>query len=248
MGIRLEGTAVAHKTKANIISDAAVIGSIQIPADGKPIILMADRQTTGGYAKIGTVIKEDIIKLAQIAPKDTVQFRRISMEEAKQKYRAFYQKLEAIRHSLQAVYPAGTPPSAAAAANTVGNTQLCNAGTQPGSTASVENTAAGIQLCNTGMQHYIAASEGNTSAGFPPDTASAIAAVKETISLPVAGTIVNIAVTAGDTVKEGDLLLTFEALKMENDMTAPYAGTVGSIYKAVGNTADTGESVLELIT
>ncbi|MGP1431380.1 MAG: biotin-dependent carboxyltransferase family protein [Treponema sp.] len=101
MGIRLDGAAVAHKTKADIISDAAVIGSIQVPADGKPIILMADRQTTGGYAKIGTVIKEDIIKLAQMASKDTVQFCRISMEDAQQKYRAFYQKLEEIQKTLQ---------------------------------------------------------------------------------------------------------------------------------------------------
>ena len=101
MGIRLDGAAVAHKTKADIISDAAVIGSIQVPADGKPIILMADRQTTGGYAKIGTVIKEDIIKLAQMASKDTVQFRRISMEDAQQKYRAFYEKLEEIQKALQ---------------------------------------------------------------------------------------------------------------------------------------------------
>jgi len=101
MGIRLEGTVIAHKTKADIISDAAVIGSIQVPADGKPIILMADRQTTGGYTKIGTVIKEDIVKLAQMAAKDTILFHRISMEDAQQKYRAFYQKLEEIRKNLQ---------------------------------------------------------------------------------------------------------------------------------------------------
>ena len=48
-------------------------------------------------------------------------------------------------------------------------------------------------------------------------------------------------------VKEGDLLFTFEAMKMENDMTAPCSGTVGRIYKTAGDSSDTGEPVLELV-
>ena len=213
MGIRLDGAAVAHKTKADIISDAAVIGSIQVPADGKPIILMADRQTTGGYAKIGTVIKEDIIKLAQMASKDTVQFRRISMEDAQQKYRAFYQKLEEIQKALQDSANIGAKSCTADTAETV-------------STHGVGSVPSGTQ--STG-------------------TATITAAVKETICLPVSGTLSKIAVKTGDTVKEGDLLFTFEAMKMENDMTAPCSGTVGRIYKTAGDSSDTGEPVLELV-
>ena len=213
MGIRLDGAAVAHKTKADIISDAAVIGSIQVPADGKPIILMADRQTTGGYAKIGTVIKEDIIKLAQMASKDTVQFRRISMEDAQQKYRAFYQKLEEIQKALQDSANIGAKSCAADTAETA-------------STRGVGSVPSGTQ--STG-------------------TATNTAAVKETICLPVPGTLSKIAVKTGDTVKEGDLLFTFEAMKMENDMTAPCSGTVGRIYKTAGDSSDTGEPVLELV-
>lgn len=213
MGIRLDGAAVAHKTKADIISDAAVIGSIQVPADGKPIILMADRQTTGGYAKIGTVIKEDIIKLAQMASKDTVQFRRISMEDAQQKYRAFYQKLEEIQKALQDLANIGAKSSTA---DTVETASTRGAGSVP----------SGAQSTGTG---------------------TSTAAVKETICLPVPGTLSKIAVKTGDTVKEGDLLFTFEAMKMENDMTAPCSGTVGRIYKTAGNSSDTGEPVLELV-
>lgn len=213
MGIRLDGAAVAHKTKADIISDAAVIGSIQVPADGKPIILMADRQTTGGYAKIGTVIKEDIIKLAQMASKDTVQFRRISMEDAQQKYRAFYQKLEEIQKALQDSANIGAKSSTA---DTVETASTRGAGSVP----------SGAQSTGTG---------------------TSTAAVKETICLPVPGTLSKIAVKTGDTVKEGDLLFTFEAMKMENDMTAPCSGTVGRIYKTAGDSSDTGEPVLELV-
>jgi len=60
MGMRLAGEVIKHKDKADIISDAAVFGSIQVPGNGQPIILLADRQTTGGYTKIATVIKSDL--------------------------------------------------------------------------------------------------------------------------------------------------------------------------------------------
>ncbi len=100
MGICLDGEKIEHKERADIISDAVVIGSIQVPADGKPIVLMADRQTTGGYPKIATVIKADIGKLAQMGLKDCVQFRRISVEDAQKEYRLFYHRLEEIRQSL----------------------------------------------------------------------------------------------------------------------------------------------------
>lgn len=77
MGYRLDGPKIAHVDKADIISDALCLGAIQIPAHGMPIIMMADRQTTGGYAKIGTVIGPDLRKLAQAKPGDIVQFEQV---------------------------------------------------------------------------------------------------------------------------------------------------------------------------
>ena len=68
----------------DIISDAIVFGSIQVPSSGKPIILLADRQTTGGYAKIATVFSLDLPGLVQCRPGDTVRFSRISVEEAQE--------------------------------------------------------------------------------------------------------------------------------------------------------------------
>ena len=64
------------------ISDQIALGSVQVPADGRPIVLLADRQTTGGYAKIATVCSFDIPKLVQGRPGDRVRFVRISVEEA----------------------------------------------------------------------------------------------------------------------------------------------------------------------
>ena len=82
MGIRLEGPALTAENGSDIISDGIVFGSVQIPNSGKPIILMADHQTTGGYAKIATVISADLPKLAQARPGDKIRFVKKTVEEA----------------------------------------------------------------------------------------------------------------------------------------------------------------------
>ena len=82
MGCRLEGPAIEHAGAADIISDWIPLGGIQVPGNGKPIILLADRQTTGGYTKIATVIGPDIPKLAQVRPGDHVRFQALAIAEA----------------------------------------------------------------------------------------------------------------------------------------------------------------------
>lgn len=86
MGIRLEGPAIESVKGTDIVSDGIVFGSIQVPPAGKPIVLMADHQTTGGYAKIATVLSMDLPKLAQARPGDTVRFKAISVEDAQALY------------------------------------------------------------------------------------------------------------------------------------------------------------------
>ncbi len=86
MGLRLEGPEVESHSGTDIVSDGIVFGSIQVPSGGVPIILMADHQTAGGYAKIGTVLSFDLPKLAQARPGDTVHFVRISAEDAQKLY------------------------------------------------------------------------------------------------------------------------------------------------------------------
>ncbi len=86
MGIRFDGPEIESSHGTDIVSDGIVFGSVQIPSGGRPIILMADHQTAGGYAKIGTVISFDLPKLAQARPGDNVRFRRITAEEAQSLY------------------------------------------------------------------------------------------------------------------------------------------------------------------
>jgi antagonist of KipI len=74
MGYRLTGPALRHAESSDILSDATPIGSIQVPRSGEPILLMADRQTTGGYPKIATVITADLPVAGQLAPGDWIEF------------------------------------------------------------------------------------------------------------------------------------------------------------------------------
>jgi antagonist of KipI len=82
MGFRLVGPRLRHVGPADVISDATPLGSLQVPASGQPVLLMADRQTTGGYAKVATVIAADITIAAQLGPGDALVFRVCSPREA----------------------------------------------------------------------------------------------------------------------------------------------------------------------
>ena len=82
VGYRLEGPAITHRTRPDIISDGTPAGAVQIPGDGTPTVLLADRGTTGGYTKIATVISADLDRLGQALPGQTVTFEPVSVEEA----------------------------------------------------------------------------------------------------------------------------------------------------------------------
>ena len=77
MGYRLEGETLAHRDAQQIVSDGNALGSIQVPPDGLPIVLLADRATTGGYPKIATVVTADVARLAQLLPGERVRFRAV---------------------------------------------------------------------------------------------------------------------------------------------------------------------------
>ena len=90
MGLRLSGAALAHASAAaaDIVSDAVTPGAIQVPANGRPIILMADSQTVGGYPKIATVISADLPRLAHLKPGTPLRFQIVSGAQARQALQA----------------------------------------------------------------------------------------------------------------------------------------------------------------
>jgi antagonist of KipI len=99
IGIRLKGAPLEYKpgATADIISEPTPLGSIQIPSSGQPIILMADRPTTGGYSKIATVISADIARAGQLAPSSHVRFVISRVEDDQAAARA----VEARLHLLE---------------------------------------------------------------------------------------------------------------------------------------------------
>jgi antagonist of KipI len=93
MGYRLEGLTIEHKAKADIVSDALLPGAIQVPKNGKPITIMRDAQTTGGYPKIAVTIIPDVSLLGQAKPNDIIEFSKITMSEARVRLFEYYKLL-----------------------------------------------------------------------------------------------------------------------------------------------------------
>lgn len=101
MGIRLEREKpLKHIKDGNILTDGVAFGSIQVPTNGQVIIMMADRQTTGGYTKIGTVISVDLPKLAQAQPGYKVHFVRVGIQLAQELYLRNKKKLQNLEKKL----------------------------------------------------------------------------------------------------------------------------------------------------
>ena len=94
MGFRLKGEAIKAKAHIDgIISEGIAFGSIQIPKDGQPIVLLKERQTIGGYPKIGTVLAEDCFRLSQRKIGTKVKFKEIDIEEIQEIIMEFYDKI-----------------------------------------------------------------------------------------------------------------------------------------------------------
>jgi antagonist of KipI len=93
MGARLHGARITHTQGHDIISDGIALGSIQVPGDGQPIVMLVDRQSTGGYTKMATVGSFDIGRIGQVKPGGRVRFRAVAVAEAHRLRSEFQQSL-----------------------------------------------------------------------------------------------------------------------------------------------------------
>ncbi len=105
MGCRLLGPAVRRDpgSPESIVTEPTMPGNVQVPADGQPIILLVE-QTSGGYAKIVTVITTDLPKVAQAVPGNTIRFKQVTLEMAHSLYQEQQEKLQQIRYDLSRVH------------------------------------------------------------------------------------------------------------------------------------------------
>ena len=100
MGYRLHGPPLARRTRAELLSSAVAFGTVQVPADGQAIVLLADHQTTGGYPRLAQVITADFSALAQAAPGQVLRFAEVTLAEAQALYLAQEQRLRALRRAV----------------------------------------------------------------------------------------------------------------------------------------------------
>jgi antagonist of KipI len=100
MGFRLAGPPLARAEAGEILSEPTCLGTVQVPASGMPIALMADHQTTGGYPKIAEIAAADVPRLAQLAPGGQVQFARCTLEQAGELRRALRRRMDAALRAL----------------------------------------------------------------------------------------------------------------------------------------------------
>ena len=108
MGYRLDGPALSLGNRIEMLSEAVAFGTVQLPPGGAPIILMADRQTTGGYPRIGEVASVDLPLVAQLRPGDHVRFRPVSLQDAQRLYLALEQELAQARLAIALRFSRGT--------------------------------------------------------------------------------------------------------------------------------------------
>ncbi len=108
MGMRLEGWVLDHRMGHDIVSDGIVVGAIQVPGDGKPILLLADCGTTGGYPKIACVASADIPKAGRLGPGSVIRFERVTAGES---VTAAREQVKAIQFAIAGIEPLLDPGS-----------------------------------------------------------------------------------------------------------------------------------------
>jgi antagonist of KipI len=101
MGYRLDGATLERAQQTEIMPEGVTFGTIQVPPDGRLIVLMANRQTTGGYPRVGEVASVDLPLLAQLPPGDTLRFEAITLEESQALYLKRERELDIMREALQ---------------------------------------------------------------------------------------------------------------------------------------------------
>ena len=104
MGCRLQGVRLARRIDTELLSSAVTFGTVQVPADGQPIVLLADHQTTGGYPRLAQVISADLSALAQLRPGQRLRFQEVTLAEAQALYLAQEARVRGLRRGIATVF------------------------------------------------------------------------------------------------------------------------------------------------
>ncbi|MGH2547993.1 MAG: 5-oxoprolinase/urea amidolyase family protein [Thermomicrobiales bacterium] len=244
-GIRLEGGRIKHVTDADLVSEGIAHGAIQIPGDGQPIVLMASRGTVGGYTKIATVIGADLDALGQVRPGQSVTFSAVSVEDARELTRAYFDRIG---------------PNAITEQSSDEGVQTMGSGWDPDGViriiAEAERTGVSylrLEVASAGLTLEISRNGGGPLSPAGQATAPPIPDGDVDVVAPVLGTFYRrrtpdepALVEVGDQVEAGALLGLIEVMKTYHEVSAPVAGTITSILAEDGHYVEYGQSLLRL--
>lgn len=246
-GIRLDGGRIEHVTDADLVSEGIAHGAIQIPGDGQPIVLMASRGTVGGYTKIATVIGADLDALGQVRPGQSVMFSAVTVEEARELTRAYYDRIG---------------PNAVTEQAPDEGVQTMSSGWDPDGViriiAEAERTGVSylrLEIAPAGLTLEISRNGGGPLTPVGQSAAPSIPDDEIDIVAPVLGTFYRrrspdepALVEVGDRVETGALLGLIEVMKTYHEVSAPAAGTITSILAEDGHYVEYGQSLFRLST
>ena len=217
VGCRFVGPCIRHRRGADIVSDGTACGSIQVTGDGMPIVLMADRGTTGGYTKIATVASVDLSRLAQAAPGDRVRFVRVGVDEAQVLWRAARAQLdrivreEARRAPAAGVFEEDTGAPLAAAAYAEFADALAITPGRGGTPSDV------VRASMPGLVVSVAVAPGDRVAAGQPLVVLEAMKMQNPVRAPRGGRVSRVLVAPGVQVEGGAPLLEFEDAEPRRD-------------------------------
>ena len=217
VGCRLTGPRITHRRGADIVSDGTAFGTIQVSGDGMPIVLMADRGTTGGYTKIATVASVDLPRLAQATPGDRVWFAQIGVEEAQALLRAARAQLDRIVRDEPWSAPAagifdedsGAPLAAPAYVG------LADALALKGAPAAARTNTVCASM--PGVVVSVAVGAGDTVAAGQPLVVLEAMKMQNPVRAPRGGRVGRVLVEAGAQVEAGAALVELETADTRGD-------------------------------
>jgi biotin carboxyl carrier protein len=260
----LTGPAIVHSDGADLVSEGIAHGAVQVPGDGQPIVLLAARQTVGGYVKIATMIGADLDRFAQLRPGQTVRFVAVTVEAARE---ATLGARAALGSDAIVVAPAGNAgwgPGRLAA--TIGGTRGVANGNvwDPAGVVRVIEAATAarvtslrLEVADAGLKLELRRGEDGALVPFgpaAPDRHAAVASPGETlVTAPVLcvfyrrpGADQPPLVAGGDEVAAGQTIGLLEVMKTYHEVRAPHAGKLVAFLVDDGQFVEYGQPIAKL--
>jgi antagonist of KipI len=259
-GIRLSGPVIEHSRGADLVSEGIAHGAVQVPGDGQPIVLLAARQTVGGYVKIATVAGADLDRLAQLRPHDRLRFEETSVAEARAALLEYRANLEAdaVVHVSKAHpgYTIGTESLAeeielvAGSWDPDGVIRVIDAIQRAGVTSfALEVEGVNLRLRRDGggdlLPDKVMSTCPSASAPSRSDSIEVVAPVLGVFyrkSAPDQPPLVEI----GQLVEQGQTICLLEVMKTYHEVTAPEAGTISAFLVEDGQFVEYGQMIARI--